>query len=226
MALARQRDLLVYLSLGRLRRFPKFKALPSDLRADIKAFFGSYSEATKLGTELLFSVGQQAAVSTECAESSVGKLTPDSLYVHVSAIDELPVLLRVYEGCARTLLGEVQGATVVKLRRDKPKVSYLCYPDFDSDPHPALAETFVADLRELRTHHRDYTRRENPPILHRKECFVSRQHPLHELFASLTAAEVEAGLLSDAADIGTRQAWEMRLASCGYTTDAHQLIKI
>src|SRR5262249_27832949 len=37
-ALTRQRDLLVYIALGTLRRQPKFSVLPTDLRTDIKHF--------------------------------------------------------------------------------------------------------------------------------------------------------------------------------------------
>lgn len=224
-AVTRQRDLLVYIALGTLRRQPRFSVLPSDLQSDIRHFFGSYGAATRLGRELLFSAGQQRALSQECSRAPVGKLVPDALYVHVSSIADLPVLLRVYEGCARTLLGEVPGATLVKLRRDKPKISYLCYPDFDEDPHPKLRETFVADLRTLRTHHRDYTQTDNPPLLHRKECFVSETYPRRADFAALTLAEVEAGLLSDATDIGTVRAWTQRLAAAGLATVGHELVK-
>jgi DNA phosphorothioation-associated putative methyltransferase len=225
-AVSRQRDLLVYLALGTLRRKPKFSVLPPDLQADIRHFFGSYAAASSLGRELLFSAGQQRALSEECSKASVGKLMPDALYVHVSAIEDLPVLLRVYEGCARVLLGDVPGATLVKLRRDKPKISYLCYPEFDEDPHPPLKETFVADLRSLHTYHRSYAEVENPPILHRKECFVTDEYPLRETFASLTNAESEAGLLSEAAEIGTRRTWTDRLASRGFATEGHRLLKI
>jgi DNA phosphorothioation-associated putative methyltransferase len=225
-AVTRQRDLLVYIALGTLRRQPKFSVLPTDLQIDIRHFFGSYAAATRLGRELLFSAGQQRALSEECSRAPVGKLLPDALYVHVSSIADLPILLRVYEGCARTLLGEVPGATLVKLRRDKPKISYLCYPEFDEDPHPKLRETFVADLRTLRTHHRDYTQTDNPPILHRKESFVSETYPRRQDFAALTLAEAEAGLLSDAAGIGTVRAWEERLATAGLTTVGHELVKV
>jgi DNA phosphorothioation-associated putative methyltransferase len=225
-ALTRQRDLLVYLALGTLRRQPKFSVLPADLQIDIRHFFGSYAAATRLGRELLFSAGQQQALSDECSKASVGKLMPDSLYVHVSSTADLPVLLRVYEGCARTLLGEVPGATLVKLRRDKPKVSYLCYPDFDDDPHPKLRETFVADLRTLRTHHRDYAQTDNPPLLHRKECFVSEAYSGRAEFAALTLAEEEAGLLSAATEIGTARGWHERLAAAGFAVVGHRLIKI
>ncbi len=225
-ALVRQRDLLVYLALGGFRRRPVFGALPGELRSDIKAFFGSYAEATRLGTEVLFAAGQMKAVSQECADAPVGKLTADSLYVHVSALADLPVLLRVYEGCARTLLGDVPGATLVKLRRDKPKVSYLCYPEFDDEAHPAIQETFIADLKALRVHHIDYRARANPPVLHRKECFVAEGHELRTKFLSLTKAEERAGLLDDPASIGTRDAWRRRLAEAGVEVRGHRLMKV
>ena len=51
----------------------------------------------------------------------------------------MPTPLRLYEGCARACLGSVAGATLVKLRRGEPNVSYLTYPGFEADPHPALA---------------------------------------------------------------------------------------
>ena len=111
--------------------------------------------------------------------------------MHVAAVNDLPVLLRALEGCARTLLGDLPHATLVKLRRDKPKVSYLCYPTFDTEAHPPLTETFVVDLRRQRTSHYEYTGRENSPVLHRKELFVAADYPLRPLFASLTSAEAE-----------------------------------
>ena len=225
-ALARQRDLLVYLALGTFRKRPPLKALPSDVRSDIRAFFGSYTEGAKLGRELLYAVGQQQAINEECTQARVGKLTPDSLYVHVAAVNDLPVLLRAFEGCARTLLGDLPHATLVKLRRDKPKVSYLCYPTFDTEAHPPLTETFVVDLRRQRTSHYEYTGRENPPVLHRKELFVAADYPLRPLFASLTSAEAEAGLFEDAAGIGTRQAWAARLAASGCAIEGHDLRRL
>jgi DNA phosphorothioation-associated putative methyltransferase len=224
-ALARQRELLVYLALGTFRKHPPLKALPADVQADVRAFFGSYSEATKLGRELLFATGRQQEISQECATAPVGKLTPDALYIHVTALHTLPVLLRVYEGCARLLLGDIPQATLVKVRRDKPKVSYLCYPAFDKSGHPPLTEAFVADLRKLRTDHHSYEGRDNPPVLHRKECFVSETYPQRAFFAKLTAAEEAAGLLDDAANIGTQQRWEARLTERGYTVAKHKLCK-
>src|SRR5206468_2677406 len=87
------------------------------------------------------------------------------------------------------------------------------------------AETFVADLQQLRTHHRTYAHSDNPPILHRKECFVLEGYPLRQEFAALTKAEVDAGLLGESSTIGTREAWRVRLAAVGYETRGHQLVR-
>lgn len=224
-ALSRQRDLLVYLALGTFRKRPPLRMLPPNVQADIRAFFGTYSDGAKLGEELLRSTGQLTAIAEECANSSVGKMTPDALYVHVTAVSALPVLLRVYEGCARVLLGDVPGATLVKLRKDKPKISYLCYPDFDKVAHPSLETTYIADLRKLRTDLRSYTDRKNPPLLHRKETFVAKDYPGWEKFRKLTTAEDRAGLLQSAT-IGTKEGWESALAAAGMVVKGHRLLRV
>ena len=185
---------------------------------------GATRKHSRLGRDLLFGAGQQTAVSEECEKSPVGKLTQEALYVHSSAVRDLRCC-SVYKACGRMLLGEVTGATIVKLRRDKPKISYFAYPAFDEDPHPPLVETFIADCRELRTYHRNYAASDNPPILHRKECFVSEGYPLRDAFAKLTKEEVEAGLLSDSSEIGTQNAWQTRLAAAGYSTLGHDLVR-
>ena len=64
----------------------------------------------------------------------------------VSRVAELPALLRVYEGAARQLTGDVDDATIVKLNRLKPQVSFLVYPGFAEVPHPVLEASIVAKL--------------------------------------------------------------------------------
>ena len=34
--------------------------------------------------------------------------------------------------------GEIEGANLIKLHRQSGKVSYLVYPEFETNPHPAL----------------------------------------------------------------------------------------
>jgi DNA phosphorothioation-associated putative methyltransferase len=86
-----------------------------------------------------------AGVDAACKTAGFGKLMPTALYVHAESLHRLPGVLRVYEGCARVLTGEVEGTTILKLRRHEPKISYLAYPAFETDAHPAL-------VRSLRGH--------------------------------------------------------------------------
>ncbi len=56
-------------------------------------------------------------------------------------------MLRVYEAYARAYLGEVEGANLIKRHRHSGMVSYLVYPDFETDPHPALLRSIKLSLR-------------------------------------------------------------------------------
>lgn len=159
----RYEDTLVYLALARFSRPRKLSELPLALQYDVKDFFGSYKAALDAGDRLLFAAGNSNRVAMACRAAQVGKHTPSSLYVHVSAIDRLPSLLRVYKGCADAFLGMVDGATIVKLSFDQPKVSYLAYPEFNRQAHPALSWSMYAHLGRLRTDFRDYSEVASPP---------------------------------------------------------------
>ena len=165
-------DLLVYLALGRFRRRPPMSALPTGLQRDIRAFFGSYTNGCRWADDRLFRAGDAEAVDDACRRSAVGKLLPNALYVHRTALEALDPLLRVYEGCARAYLGEIEGADLIKLHRQSGQVSYLVYPDFDADPHPALLRSIQLNLRTREIESSDYAASANPPVLHRKETFL------------------------------------------------------
>ena len=160
---------------------------------------------------MLFSAGDMKKINEACSRSPFGKLMPAALYVHVAGVDRLAGILRVYEGCARVLSGQVEGTTIVKLRRDEPKVSYLSYPTFNDDGHPSLTASVRVNLRSLDLRHRNFIQSTDPPILHRKEEFVPDDYPGRETFAGLTKAEESAGLFENPEDIGSLQHWNARL---------------
>ena len=168
--------------------------------------------------------GNQEALELACRSAAFGKLTPEALYVHISGLAQLPALLRVYVGCSETLTGKVDNATLLKIHRLKPQVSFLVYPTFDSDPHPALAASIVGRLHDYSVSYKDFSDRENPPILHRKEAFVPADYPAREKFERLTLQEERAGLLNDPS-IGTRQGWDVALANARYSLRGHRLIR-
>jgi DNA phosphorothioation-associated putative methyltransferase len=221
----RSEDLQVYLALARFGKRPRLGQLPRTLQRDMRAFFGTYTRACLQAGALLFQAGDPAAIDAACQRSSVGKLLPDDLYVHKSALDWLEPLLRIYEGCGRAFLGEVDGANVIKIHRRSGKLSYLVYPEFEDDPHPALLRSVRVNLRTRQIDCIDYGQTSNPPVLHRKEAFLHPEHPLHARFARLTAQQEKHGLLDEPSGIGTREGWSRRLAERGFALRGHRLVR-
>lgn len=112
---------------------------------------------------------------------------------------------------------------MIKLSIVEPQVSYLTYPDFDKDPHPTLRSAITVNLRKLTVEWRDYSRSDNPPLLHRKEEFLGADHPRRPLYERLTRSELRAGLYEHPERIGTLKGWQNVLALAGVTCRGHQL---
>jgi DNA phosphorothioation-associated putative methyltransferase len=224
---ARQRrsELLIYIALSRFGRRPKFSQLSGTLAADIRALFGSYQDACTQADRLLVASGNPTMIYVSARSSAVGKQTPTALYVHRTALAELPPLLQVYEGCARVLSGTVDLANIVKLSVTQPQISYLCYPSFDRDAHPTLAAAVTVNLRKLTVKWRDYGASPNPPLLHRKEEFLGREHPRRTLYTKLTRAEMRAGLYDHPDRIGSLSGWSAALVERGVTVRGHRLCR-
>jgi len=221
---ARARDnLLVFLALSAFGGRPRMTALPSDLQRDIKQLFGSHRAASAESDKLLFSLGSDEELARAISDLPAGKILPDAVYFHASAIPTLPPLLRVYAGCGGVLAGSVS-ADVIKLYRLQRKVSYLLYPEFERDPHPALQASLRVDLRKFDIRVSDFRDSANPPILHRKEKLLSPEHPLYQKFAKLTAQEDKADLLG-VPGIGRRNDWNMLLQEEGWRLAGHRLLR-
>lgn len=219
-------DLLVYLALSRFGGRPKLSGLPRDLQFDVRAFFGTYQRASELADKLLFSAGKSDVIKEACTATSIGKHLPDALYVHTSALGFLPPVLRVYEGCARAYIGYVEGANIIKLSMGKPQISYLYYPDFDTQGHPALKGSLVIPLNSFHIKYRDYADATNPFILHRKETLIPPQHPFRAKFERLTKREERLGLYDKPELIGTKAGWEELLTVKGLTQSGHRISKV
>jgi hypothetical protein len=81
------------------------------------------------------------------------------------------------------------------------------------------------NLRTRQIDSTDYAQSANPPVLHRKEAFLTLDHPLHAKFARLTAQEEKNGLLGETATIGTREGWQARLTESGFALRGHRLVR-
>ena len=219
----RRQDLLVYFALSKFSRRPKLTDLKTQVHEDIKALFGSYKQAILSADAMLFSVGNLDIIAQCCQESEVGQKLPNSLTIHVSSLETLHPLLRLYEGCASRTIGRLDSANVIKFHTKVPKISYYFYPDFDSEPHPTLAASMQIDLRDLHAIYTDYDGDFNPPVLHQKDTLVTCDYPQYSKFVKLSDREQDWGLLNNWQEIKHLQGWQKCLQEHCATIENHQL---
>ncbi|MBE9079178.1 DNA phosphorothioation-associated putative methyltransferase [Romeria aff. gracilis LEGE 07310] len=220
----RRQDLMVYLALSHFGRRPKFRDLSPPVQQDVKALFGSYQQACTAADLMLMSLGRMEIIEERCRQSSLGQQRPNSLWVHVSALDQLDPLLRLYEGCASRTIGRPEEAAVVKFHTSTPKITYLFFPTFDTEPHPALHTSMQIGLRDLRVRYRDYDPADNPPLLHQKEQMITPDYAGYGKFAKLSQQERNWGLLDDLSAIYDRQGWEECLEAHCAELKGHRIV--
>ncbi|MBE9145390.1 DNA phosphorothioation-associated putative methyltransferase [Planktothrix mougeotii] len=202
----RRQDLLVYIALSRFGRRPKLFQLSEQMKNDIKGLFGSYKKSCNLADLMLYTLGDPKIIANHCQNSAVGQKRANSLWIHISALEKLDPLLRLYEGCASQTLGRPEGANLIKFHIKTPKISYLFSPDFDLEPHPTLSTCMQIDLRDLQVSYQAYDG-PNPPILHRKETLVTPEYPHYQQLVRLSDQEEKWGLLDNFRLIRTRLGW-------------------
>ncbi|MBV9023106.1 MAG: DNA phosphorothioation-associated putative methyltransferase [Streptomycetaceae bacterium] len=217
---------LLFLAVELFNGRGPFTSLPLTVQLDIRAFFSSYKEACQRADRLLLKLRDDTYVRGAMNASAVGKLTPTALYVHRRAVERMPTVLRLYEHCASIAAGRPQAWTVAKLCHRGRAVSWLDYPDFDSDPHPRLMTSYQVDLTTFETSHHSYGNRDNRPLLHRKHEFLHPDDPDAAKYRRLTEAEVRAGLYTHPHLIGTEKGWESELARCGRALRGHRLVRV
>lgn len=151
-----------------------------------------------------------------------GKQLPDAVYVHA---DGLSGSLGTLAQSLRKLHQIGPEHNLVKFRKNERKVSFLSYPDFTDDPHPALAHAITIDLETGKVARADYSKNANPPILHHKEAFIPKDHPDAQRFKALSDEEKAQGILGGKAGfIGFRKQWEDLLKARGLKIRGHKLV--
>ena len=219
----RRQDLLVYLALGNFQGRPTIRKIAPEIKEDAKALLISYKQACLLADILLLGVSNLEKIGELCQQSSLGKQLQGAIAIHVSALNKLPPLLRVYEGCASRVYGHLENANIVKLYYNRPKISYLYYPDFDTVAHPTLKTTMEVDLQSLAVVYNDLADNPNPPILHRKDALVATDYPHYSKFSQLIRQEQELGLLSDFNSIRRLQGWQQCLQNNKIRISGHKI---
>ncbi|ETI60069.1 hypothetical protein C100_19795 [Sphingobium sp. C100] len=143
---------------------------------------------------------------------SAGKLVRGALYVHRTAITELAPEARALVEKATAMSGTV-GWNVARLQGDV--VGLLEYEDFDSAAFPRLISSTRLNLSTGEIKSSDFSRSDNPLILHRKEQLVSNRDPRGARWAETTKRLVEMGLFKNSHLIGRQRPWTERLAAAG-----------
>lgn len=139
------------------------------------------------------------------------KRLPSAIYVLWEADSDFGRELNQLLAILATQHGLDAKFNVIKFRTDERKVSFQCYPDFLAKAHPALRQAVTVDRVTGKARHNDYTDNHNPPILHRKETFLQKEHPERPKFEALTRAEEAEGLYAHPATIGFKLNWERPL---------------
>ncbi|MGZ8250286.1 DNA phosphorothioation-associated putative methyltransferase, partial [Methylomagnum sp.] len=178
---ARLADLTVYFALNQFQRREPYKHLEPGLQRDIKHFFGDYDTAQAVARERLFQIANTEALAQACreaAEHGLGWLEPGkSLQLHVSLIEQLPPLLRIYVGGAATLYGDYGHADLVKVHIGSGKLSLMRYDDFEGQPLPRMVERVKIKLREQDIDYFAYGDDYPPPPLYRKSRYINEEFP-------------------------------------------------
>ncbi|MEM8830993.1 MAG: DNA phosphorothioation-associated putative methyltransferase [Cyanobacteria bacterium P01_G01_bin.19] len=219
----RREDLLVYLALGKFSGRPTIRKLAPEVKADVKALFGSYKQACNVADLLLLHVGDMDKIANLCRESKIGKHLNNAIAVHVSALEKLPPLLRLYEGCASRNFYRLENANIIKLYYNKPKITYLVYPEFDTLAHPTLQATMEVDLHNLSVTYHDISDETNPLILHQKDALVAPDYPSYKQFVRLTKKEQRSGLLENRDAIRRLHGWLRCLREHEVKIEGHKL---
>ena len=150
----------------------------------------------------------------------VGKQLPDAVYIHESAIDTLPKKLGAHFAQTIIELGlEDENWNILKFLKRDHKVTLLNYPGFLKDAYPSLHTSYTVDFGQKKFRKADYSKSDNPPILHRKETFVKTDHPDIPTFQDITAEGEAIGLYEKTSRIGFKQNWERLIKSKGYFLD-------
>lgn len=153
-------------------------------------------------------------------EIPVGKQLPDAVYIHESALLALPKRLGAHLAQAIIDLDlEDKDWNVLKFFKRDHKITLLNYPDFDEQAYPPLHHSYLVNFEKNTVKKSNYNKSENPPILHRKETFVTDSHPLTPLFKEITEEGEAIGLYEKSTTIGFKKNWERLIKSKGYYLD-------
>ena len=178
-ASSRVADLEVFFALNQFERRKTYARLERGLQQDIKHFFGDYATAQARAQALLFQIANVPAIEQACRQASeegLGWFEPGRyLQLHVSLVEQLPPLLRVYIGCAAVLYGDYHNADLIKIHTGSGKVSLMRFENFEDQPLPRMVERVKIKLREQNIDFFAYDEYYEPPFLFHKSRYINEE---------------------------------------------------
>lgn len=152
----------------------------------------------------------------------LGKRLPDATYLHKSALELVSEELAEFTFDIAAEYATDFDWNIAKFFRRDFKVSLLSYPTFLNESYPALISSVTIDLVRNKARKTDYSKSDNPPILHRKETLIAPEHPAFGEFAAITQEGEGLGLYEKSARIGFKKSWDRLISNKGYTlVDGH-----
>ena len=152
---------------------------------------------------------------------AVGKLVRGALYVHRDAIDGLANDARAKVDQAVRVASHADW-NVARLESDV--VALLEYEDFNTAAFPRLIASTRVNLATAEHARTDFSRSDNPLILHRKERLLMAHDSRVARWTETTRKLVEKGLFKDSHTIGRQRAWTERLAQAGLTIVGDEVV--
>jgi DNA phosphorothioation-associated putative methyltransferase len=157
-----------------------------------------------------------------------GKRIGQHLYQHVSLTSGNPEEVGALITQAVVIASETTSPdfNVIKIKDDGASVSLLDYAGFFEEGFPILRQYWAVDLETRTCRYRSYEDSPNPPVLHRKELLLSKQHPQYGDFTKLTKAAESLGLFDDSSSIGFYAQWGATLKKTGFYVDGNSLCPV
>ena len=174
-------DLKVYLALNIFQGRRPYKTMEKTLQLDIKTFFGSIKAAEFEARKMLYEISDTSLIEEACKEAKekgLGRLIEGkSLELHVSMVEQLPPILRIYIGCSSLLYGDFMNADLVKIHITSGKVTLCRFDDFDNQALPSMIERAKVKLIEQDVEYFDYGQEHEPPLLYLKSRYINEEYP-------------------------------------------------
>ncbi len=157
-----------------------------------------------------------------------GKRVSLNVYQHQDLLPTNPidVLKRIDEARQIANSEDELQFNVVKIREDLQSITFLDYANFFEDGFPLLRQYWTVDLNSQCCRFRSYKDSTNPPVLHRKELLLPKEHAEFSEFQALTKQAETIGLLEDTTNIGFYIPWTSVLREKGFTVSGNNLFPI